>query len=115
MESAIVGASQVKRGKEKREAKNMKTQRWTITTLDKSPAMTRTPQEFNGTFEQAIQKAKEIWSERHGSAPCIHSVGNTTHWWFRIAASGEWTNRNYVPTTTGMVGEEVAAQERGAK
>lgn len=76
---------------------------WTITTLDEAPAMTRTPIQFVGTFSEAIDEATRLWRERNTAWPCVCSNGATTHSWFMIDSKGVWTNRNFVPTTTGSV------------
>lgn len=76
---------------------------WTITTLDPSPAMTRTAQDFTGSFQQAMEKVSEIWRGRPQSSPSVHSRGNTTFYWFTIRSDGSWTNRNHVPTTVGKL------------
>ena len=65
-----------------------------ISTLDPSPAMTRTTVEFLGTFAQAVNAAHASF-DRTGRATAIFDH-NGSYAWYRIDGGGRVTNNNTV-------------------
>ena len=74
---------------------------WTITVLEPAPSLCRAKISFGGTYEQAVDAAREIWRANPDSAPSVHAPDHDTYWYHSIRRNGEWRDRNTAPHMSG--------------